>query len=132
MRRVWGVLGAMAVMSVAAVLASAQPKTLTIERTAKRLGRGRYLANGPMHCFNCHVDQRQGDGGNGSAPVPDRIGAGQNGPPRFPNITPDPETGIGKWTDEQVLKALREGIRPDGRAMSSQMPWNVYSALTEE
>src|SRR6202162_1296357 len=75
--------------------------------------RGRALVESIMGCGNCHTPQ----GPNG--PVMDRALSG--GPPieedklftALPsNITPDPETGIGKWTDAQIKTAIREGKRP--------------------
>lgn len=51
---------------------------------------------------------------------------------RSPNITPDPETGIGKWTDEQILAAIRDGVRPDGSKVGIFMPWPFYATMTDE
>jgi mono/diheme cytochrome c family protein len=118
---------------VAAVSQQPTSGPMTFARTATRLDRGRYLANGPAHCFNCHAEL-QGDGRIGNLPIPGREGSGNVVPngPRFPNITSDEETGIGRWTDADVLRAIREGIRPDGRVLSTRMPWNVLSALTAE
>ena len=39
-----------------------------------------------------------------------------------PNITPDPETGIGNWTEAQIVTALRDGKRPDGTLIRPPMP----------
>jgi mono/diheme cytochrome c family protein len=49
-----------------------------------------------------------------------------------PNLTPDVATGLGSWTEEQVVAALRTGIRPDGRVLSPIMPWPGLSNLTDE
>ena len=46
------------------------------------------------------------------------------------NITPDKETGLGNWTDDQIFKALTTGVRPDGRTLSV-MPWPAYHELTK-
>jgi mono/diheme cytochrome c family protein len=46
-----------------------------------------------------------------------------------PNLTPDPETGLGRWTAEQISTALRSGVRPDGRVLSTVMPWQAFSHL---
>jgi hypothetical protein len=49
------------------------------------------------------------------------------------NITPDQETGVGKWTDEDIKRVLRNGLAPDGRAVPGHlMPWPVFSNWTEE
>jgi mono/diheme cytochrome c family protein len=49
-----------------------------------------------------------------------------------PNITPDPETGIGKWTDQEIKRALREGIGRDGRVLVPIMPYMWYRSMSEE
>jgi hypothetical protein len=47
------------------------------------------------------------------------------------NITPDPETGIGKWSDAQVVLAIREGRRPDGSLIGPPMPFGLYRSLSD-
>src|SRR5215472_10952818 len=48
-----------------------------------------------------------------------------------PNITPDPETGIGRWTDTQFLRALREGVRPDGMNYFPVFPYPSFTGITD-
>ena len=48
-----------------------------------------------------------------------------------PNLTPDKETGLGGWTNPQILAALQTGKRPDGRMLAPVMPWHDYAALTK-
>lgn len=48
------------------------------------------------------------------------------------NITPDPETGIGTWTDGEKLRAIREGISRDGRALFGMMPYSEYRHMSDE
>jgi mono/diheme cytochrome c family protein len=48
-----------------------------------------------------------------------------------PNLTPDKETGLGTWTDAQVLTALQTGVRPDGRVLAPIMPWRAFASLTK-
>jgi hypothetical protein len=48
-----------------------------------------------------------------------------------PNITPDPETGIGRWTDVQIATAIREGRRPDGSIIGPPMPIALYRGLSD-
>lgn len=109
--------------------------TLHFESTAQRLARGRYLTEGPMHCFLCHseVDEEK------LLPLPGKKGAGKTFPAgefpftvKAPNITPDPETGAGKWTDEQFVRALRDGIGHDGRTLFPLMPYHFFRRLTDE
>ena len=46
------------------------------------------------------------------------------------NLTPDKETGLGEWTDAQVIAALQTGVRPDGRVLAPIMPWRAFAGLT--
>jgi len=48
-----------------------------------------------------------------------------------PNLTPDPETGLGRWSEEDIIRAVRQGVRPDGRQLIPVMPYPSYSALTD-
>jgi cytochrome c2 len=49
------------------------------------------------------------------------------------NLTPDSETGLGKWTDDDIKRVLRNGIAPDGRQIPGHlMPWPGFSNWTEE
>lgn len=79
---------------------------------------GGYLATG---CFGCH--------GHGLAggPIP-------GAPPEFPpgaNLTPDPETGLGTWSEGDFTRAMREGIRPDGTEIDPFMPVQLTSQMTD-
>jgi mono/diheme cytochrome c family protein len=47
------------------------------------------------------------------------------------NITPDPETGIGNWTDEQIETAMRTGATPDGRQLIPIMPYTAYNQMSD-
>ena len=47
------------------------------------------------------------------------------------NITPDVETGIGGWSDEEVIAAIREGKRPDGSIIGSAMPIALYRGMSD-
>lgn len=48
-----------------------------------------------------------------------------------PNLTPDP-TGLGTWTEDEIVTAIRTGTRPDGRHLAPAMPWMSYATLTDE
>lgn len=49
-----------------------------------------------------------------------------------PNLTSDPETGLGNWSPEQIVSALRTGVRPDGRELAPIMPWRNFASLTDQ
>jgi mono/diheme cytochrome c family protein len=110
----------------------------TFASTPQRLARGEYLTENVLNCFACHSDR---DWTQHDAPiVPGTKGAGT---PTFPlkdlpgsvhppNITPDKETGAGNWTDDQLARAIREGIGNDGRALFPFMPYENFRSLSDE
>jgi mono/diheme cytochrome c family protein len=108
----------------------------TFERTPERLARGRYLVEGVVHCPVCHSETDWKT--PGIPPLPGR----KNGGTRFPeetlswiiapNISPDPETGSGTWTDEQFARAIREGIGHDGRRLFPLMPYLTFRSMSDE
>jgi hypothetical protein len=49
-----------------------------------------------------------------------------------PNLTPDPETGAGSWTADQLARAIREGVGHDGRALFPIMPYQHYRDMSDE
>jgi mono/diheme cytochrome c family protein len=77
---------------------------------------GRYLAD-ISGCHGCH-----GHGLSGGKV------AGPPGLPLAANLTP---TGLGSWTDTDFMRAMRKGVRPDGRQLDEFMPWRQYSAMTD-
>ena len=48
------------------------------------------------------------------------------------NLTPDKETGLGSWTDDQIVVALTSGMRPDGRELAPIMPWRSFAHLSPD
>ena len=49
-----------------------------------------------------------------------------------PNLTGDVETGLGAWSEEEIVAAVRTGARPDGRMLAPIMPFHSYSVLTDD
>lgn len=49
-----------------------------------------------------------------------------------PNITPDADTGIGTWSEAEIVAAIQTGVRPDGRELAPIMPWRSLAKLTAE
>ncbi len=102
---------------------------LTVSKDSAVIEHGRYLVNGPAHCISCHVanfdDFVAADQGRD---VPLRGGVifpmGPLGTMATRNLTPDTKTGLGRFTDEQVFRMMRHGIRPDGMAtLTVMMPF---------
>ena len=49
-----------------------------------------------------------------------------------PNLTPDRETGLGRWTADEIVTALQTGVRPDGRMLAPIMPWHALANLSKD
>jgi mono/diheme cytochrome c family protein len=91
--------------------------------------RGHYLVRGPAHCSNCHAgsleEAMRADAGEelpmkGGLPI--RIGP--IGVLYSANLTPDRETGIGRYTDGQLFRLLRHNVKPNGQAsLAPLMPF---------
>jgi mono/diheme cytochrome c family protein len=92
--------------------------------------RGHYLVDTIMTCHNCHTPM----GPNGPQFDKALSGGLRFDEPPFDvtasNITPDAETGIGKWGAADVKKALLEGVRPTGHHLAEVMPTGFYKILT--
>lgn len=104
---------------------------------------GKYITEHATPCLDCHspVDLNTGQFYPDSALTGGNIPFGKKGPgqqvdaPAFaygPNLTPDPETGIGSWTEEQFLLAVRTGTRPDGRVLTNHMPYAYFGLWPED
>jgi mono/diheme cytochrome c family protein len=111
-------------------------RSFNFNPTVARFERGRYLVEGPAHCFQCHSEL---DWENpGAQPKKGRKGAGtvfiEDGMDWLiaPNITPDRETGAGAWTDDQFARAIREGIGHDGRRLFPMMPYMNFRSMSDE
>lgn len=97
------------------------------------MGRGEYLSR-IMDCGGCHTP-----GALRGAPDVARFLGGSDvgfeipGVGIFypPNLTND-ETGLGGWSEAQIIEAVTKGLRPDGRQLVPIMPYHAYSSLTAE
>ena len=49
-----------------------------------------------------------------------------------PNTTPDKETGLGNWTDDEIARAVREGVAKDGHALFPIMPYPNFRHMSDE
>lgn len=94
------------------------------------IARGRYLALGPAHCADCHgapsakqeiekgIEVPLSGGNKFALPIGDIF---------VKNITPDQETGIGRYSDAEIARVLRYGVRADGTALLPFMPFHNTS-----
>ena len=95
-----------------------KPWTNNEEKSAK-WNRGAYIINGPGHCVECHtprtllggLDTRQHLKGLPKGPTGEKI----------PDISPDPKSGVGSWSEGDLMFLLKLGLTPDGDAVSGSM-----------
>jgi mono/diheme cytochrome c family protein len=91
-----------------------------------QIEKGRYLTT-VADCFACHTVPSTGKPFAGGRPIETPFGA-----ITASNITPDAETGIGAWSDEQFDAAVRGGVRPDGSRLYPAMPYPSYARMTRD
>ncbi len=122
---------ALRLLAVASALVSSWPAAQAQQPGS--IERGKYLMESVVACGNCHMQR-----GPQGEPLPDKGLSGgmvfEEAPFRAvaANITPDLETGIGKWTDAQLAKAIREGIRPDKTLIGPPMPIEFYRNISDD
>ena len=125
-----------------AVLAVFSGSGLAIAQTQEELrARGKYIITAIQGC-GCHTSRNRDGSYNYLAGAPSKP------PPKGPpsntgwrnarwkklyanNITPDPETGIGKWTESDFFTAMRTGLTPDRRVLDPFMPWGYFKGITD-
>ena len=116
MRAIWIAVGA-------ALMAGGASAEVTLER-------GAYLVEGPMGCGNCHTPL----GPTGEVAGQELSGRLVEENPAFtavaPNITPAGE--VAAWSDAELARAIREGIRPDGSVIGPPMPIVLYRHLSDD
>jgi mono/diheme cytochrome c family protein len=106
---------------------------LTAPRDHATVARGEYIFKYQAHCWSCHADGASDAHSAPSGGKPfdlTRTGPGF-GMWYTPNITPDMETGIGAWTDGEIVQAIREGVRKDRRALFPLMPVDWYHGISD-
>lgn len=114
------------------MLAGVIALTVAAHAADRQIARGRYLVT-IGSCNDCHTpgslmgqpDMKRYLGGSD-------VGFAIPGMGVFvgPNLTPDKETGLGKWTKQQIVTAITTGKRPDGRMLAPIMPYEAFSHLT--
>jgi mono/diheme cytochrome c family protein len=100
---------------------------------AEKIARGRYLTV-VAGCNDCHTP-----GYLYGVPDTTRLLSGSElgwkgpwGVSYARNLTPDPQTGIGAWSETDIVTAIRTGRRPDGRMLMPPMPWTDFASLTDD
>ncbi|MEP7363331.1 MAG: cytochrome c [Acidobacteriota bacterium] len=141
---VLGILGAIAVVVGGGLAyltvkkpAMQAPSTRTVEKTPERVARGKYLFEHVANCADCHSDVhwdkfatpiKEGGLAVGRAWPTD---LGLPGTFYSPNLTSDAETGVGAWSDGELIRAIREGISRDGRVLFPLMPYTEFRNMSD-
>ncbi|MGH7392094.1 MAG: cytochrome C [Candidatus Rokuibacteriota bacterium] len=120
-----GVLSLVTYAGVVGVLLLLTPPPAAGQASSAEIARGRYVFGATGGC-GCHTVPE------GQVNVGGRRYDGPFGTVYSTNITPDPETGIGGWTDEQIVAAIRLGRRPNGERLLPVHPYPVFNGMAAE
>jgi len=122
-------LPAMANPGTVAISDSDYPKLNMAASThsAEQIKHGEYLVK-MADCFTCHTNEAEGGKAfAGGLKINTPFGSVY-----VPNITPDKETGIGRWSDDDFVQAVREGIAPDGSYYYPVFPYNYFNKMSRQ
>ena len=124
---------ALALPAISCTSQKAEAPSSTAQPAMTPLQRGEYLSN-LMGCNDCHTP-----GGIYGAPDFERRFSGSElgwqgpwGVSYASNLTPDVETGLGSWTNVEIERALRSGVRKDGSPILPPMPWPNFANMTPD
>jgi mono/diheme cytochrome c family protein len=113
--------------------------SIRVPMTPQRIARGKYIFENLADCGGCHSQRdftRVGapivPSGQGRGTLLSDFLHGLPGTVVAPNITNDPETGLGKWTDGEKIRAIRDGVDNTGRALFPMMPYLGYRKMSDE
>ncbi|WP_323769903.1 c-type cytochrome [Antarctobacter sp.] len=102
----------------------------TVAQAEPSLDRGRYLVEGPAGCGNCHTPFGP------QGPMMEKALAGRlvDKNPAFTAISANitPAGAVSGWSDAELAKAIREGLRPDGSIIGPPMPFAMYRGLSDD
>ncbi|MBI1726523.1 MAG: cytochrome c [Candidatus Rokubacteria bacterium] len=112
----------MGTLAIAVLLNAAGP---ALAASPAEIARGKYIFGATGGC-GCHTEPK------GAANAGGRKYGGPFGTVYSTNITPDTKTGIGAWTDEQIITAIRLGRRPNGERILPVHPFTSFNGIAEE
>jgi len=113
--------------AVAVAMWPIEPRRSTVAELTGDPNRGAYLAR-MAGCIGCHTDaEAAGPILAGGPPLETPFGSFVP-----PNITPDPEHGIGGWSIDNFTSAVRHGVSPDGQPYYPAFPYAFYSRLSDQ
>jgi mono/diheme cytochrome c family protein len=109
-----------------------------VSASAELVARGNYLVNSVAPCGACHTPRVGGTWLGGERTDAFLAGGSTFNDPEegflvvAPNISQDKETGIGAWTDDEILRAIRDGVSRDGRLMTPPMPFTAWQIMSDD
>jgi Cytochrome c len=119
--------------------AQAPARTIKVSMAPERIARGEFIFRNVADCGGCHSPRdftrifgpidfsRQAEGA-----VLSSLLTGLPGTVVAPNLTSDPETGLGTWTDGEKIRAIREGVDRSGHALFPMMPYAMYRSMSDD
>jgi mono/diheme cytochrome c family protein len=125
-----GVLGYASIRWDARVDRGVRP--LTANHDSSALLRGKFLYTASLTCWLCHSAGDPGTPPSGGMKFDLTTLSPSLGVYYAANITPDVETGIGGWTDSEIVRAIREGVRKDNSVLFPIMPVDPLNGLSDE
>ena len=137
MRNAWLGLGAVAVsICVAVAVAGCGSDNGGGSAQHEQVLRGRYLVTAVGGCADCHSSGKDPNDPmwlagytEGTPGQPFQVGPFNVYPA---NLTPDPDTGLGNWTAQQIFDALRTGKDDQGQYLCPPMPWPAFRNMTDD
>ena len=110
-----------------------------VDSVKQMIEHGRYLANHVSNCIDCHSQRdftqfagpvKEGTEGMGGEAFNEKLDV--PGVVYARNITPDTTVGIGKWTDDEIARAITKGISRNGDTLFPLMPYPHYNQMSKE
>jgi mono/diheme cytochrome c family protein len=119
---------------VAAIISAAAFAQSAAAQNQDLIARGAYLVNGSGACGNCHTPKGPDLMPKANLPF---AGGEKFESPGFgvafsKNITPDTETGIGIWTEAEIIRAFREGVTKEGSTLGPPMPVAYFNKISDD
>jgi len=115
--------------TLAAIAAMTLIATQSLAQEDDLIARGEYLVTGPAGCGNCHTPM----GPQGFVEGQELGGRLVEQNDMFTAIAPNitPASRIASWSDAELARSIREGIRPDGSVIGPPMPFTFYRGLSD-
>src|SRR5690348_14482999 len=126
MRKHFAAMAVVCALAAPALVMTRAPAATSDQQKFEEIEHGRYLAR-LADCTACHTKKDGGKPFAGGREIETPFGMVLSA-----NITPDRDTGIGNWTEQQFDNALLHGIRPDGSRLYPAMPYTAYTKMSRD